>query len=37
VGKPIPTKGLTLDDRDELIGRVRGEVQKLLDEGSVWT
>lgn len=37
VGKPIPTKGLTLDDRDELIGRVRGEVQKLLDEGPVWT
>lgn len=37
VGRPIPTKGLTLDDRDELIGRVRGEVQKLLDEGPVWT
>lgn len=37
VGKPIPTKGLTLDDRDELIGRVRSEVQKLLDEGPVWT
>lgn len=37
VGKPIPTKGMTLDDRDELIGRVRGEVQKLLDEGPLWT
>ena len=37
VGRPIPTKGLTLDDRDELIGRVRGGVQKLLDEGPVWT
>lgn len=37
VGKPIPTKGMTLDDRDELIGRVRGEVQKLLDEGPAWT
>lgn len=37
VGRPIPTKGLTLDDRDDLIGRVRGEVQKLLDEGPVWT
>ena len=37
VGKPIPTEGMTLDDRDELIGRVRGEVQKLLDEGPVWT
>ena len=37
VGKPIPTKGMTLDDRDELIGHVRGEVQKLLDEGPLWT
>ena len=37
VGAPIPTKGMTLDDRDELITRVRAEVQKLLDEGSVWT
>ena len=37
VGKPIPTKGMTLDDQDELIGRVRGEVQKLLDEGPLWT
>ena len=37
VGKPIPTKGMTMDDRDELITRVRAEVQKLLDEGSVWT
>ena len=37
VGKPIPTKGMTMDDRDELITRVRAEVQKLLEEGSVWT
>ena len=37
VGRPIPTTGLTLDDRDELIGRVRSEVQKLLDEGPLWT
>jgi 1-acyl-sn-glycerol-3-phosphate acyltransferase len=37
VGTPIPTKGMTLDDRDELIGHVRGEVQKLLDEGPLWT
>jgi 1-acyl-sn-glycerol-3-phosphate acyltransferase len=37
VGKPIPTKGLTMDDRDALIMRVRTEVQKLLDQGSVWT
>jgi 1-acyl-sn-glycerol-3-phosphate acyltransferase len=37
VGPPIPTAGMTLDDRDVLIDRVRTEVQKLLDEGSVWT
>ena len=37
VGKPIPTRGMTMEDRDELITRVRTEVQKLLDEGSVWT
>ena len=37
IGKPIPTSGLTMDDRDELIGRVRGEVRKMLDEGSMWT
>jgi len=36
VGTPIPTAGLTLDDRDELIDRVRGEVERLLAEGSVW-
>ena len=32
--QPIPTAGLTLDDRDALIAQVRDEVQKLLDEGS---
>jgi 1-acyl-sn-glycerol-3-phosphate acyltransferase len=37
IGRPIATQGLTLDDRDELIARVRGEVQKLLDQGSIWT
>jgi 1-acyl-sn-glycerol-3-phosphate acyltransferase len=37
IGRPIPTAGLTLDDRDALIAEVRGEVQKLLHEGSVWT
>lgn len=36
IGKPVPTAGLTLDDRDELIAQVRGEVQKLLDQGPVW-
>ena len=33
LGKPVPTAGLTLDDRDALIAQVRGEVQKLLDQG----
>jgi 1-acyl-sn-glycerol-3-phosphate acyltransferase len=37
VGTPIPTAGMTLDDRDVLIDRVRLEVQKMLDEGPVWT
>jgi 1-acyl-sn-glycerol-3-phosphate acyltransferase len=36
IGKPIPTTGLTLDDRDELIGKVRADVQRLLAEGSLW-
>jgi 1-acyl-sn-glycerol-3-phosphate acyltransferase len=37
IGPPIPTAGLTVDNRDELIARVRAEVQKLLDQGPVWT
>ena len=37
IGTPIPTAGLTLNDRDALIARVRGEVQRLLAEGSIWT
>ena len=37
IGKPIPTAGLTLDDRDDLIERVRMEVQNLLKQGSLWT
>ena len=37
IGKPVPTAGLRLEDRDELIVRVRSEVQKLLQEGPVWT
>jgi len=37
IGKPVMTTGLTLDDRDALIARVRDEVQKLLDEGPLWT
>ena len=37
IGAPIPTAGLTLADRDDLIERVRREVQSLLDEGPLWT
>jgi len=37
IGPPIPTKGLTVDDRDTLIAMVRAEIQKLLDEEPVWT
>jgi len=35
IGRPIPTAGLTTADRDQLIARVRIEVQKLLDEALV--
>jgi 1-acyl-sn-glycerol-3-phosphate acyltransferase len=37
IGKPIPTAGLSLADRDALIAQVRREVQRLLDEGPVWS
>jgi 1-acyl-sn-glycerol-3-phosphate acyltransferase len=37
IGDPIPTEGLTLDDRDALIERVRTAVEQLLREGPVWT
>jgi 1-acyl-sn-glycerol-3-phosphate acyltransferase len=37
VGTPIPTAGLTLDDRDGLIERVQAEVRHLLQQGSLWT
>jgi 1-acyl-sn-glycerol-3-phosphate acyltransferase len=36
IGPPIPTTGLTLEDRDVLIARVREQVQSLLNEGPVW-
>ena len=35
VGRPIPTAGLTLADRDDLIERIRREVQNLLAQGPV--
>jgi 1-acyl-sn-glycerol-3-phosphate acyltransferase len=37
IGRPIPTAGLSVADRDQLISRVRLEVQNLLDAGPVWT
>ena len=37
IGRPVPTAGLRLEDRDEVIAKVRAEVQNLLREGSVWT
>jgi 1-acyl-sn-glycerol-3-phosphate acyltransferase len=37
IGEPIPTTGMTLEDRDILIERVRGAVRELLDQGPVWT
>jgi hypothetical protein len=37
IGRPVPTAGLGLEHRDELIERVRAEVQNLLQEGPVWT
>jgi 1-acyl-sn-glycerol-3-phosphate acyltransferase len=36
IGKPVPTAGLTLDDRDTLIEQVRREVELLLNHGPLW-
>jgi 1-acyl-sn-glycerol-3-phosphate acyltransferase len=36
LGRPVPTAGMTIDDRDVLIERVRTAVQGLLAEGSAW-
>jgi 1-acyl-sn-glycerol-3-phosphate acyltransferase len=36
IGPPIPTEGLTIDDRDALIERTRAAVQGLLAQGSAW-
>jgi 1-acyl-sn-glycerol-3-phosphate acyltransferase len=37
IGEPIPTAGLTLADRDQLIDRVHARIRMLLDDGPVWT
>jgi 1-acyl-sn-glycerol-3-phosphate acyltransferase len=36
IGEPIPTTGMTLEDRDVLIERVRVAIRGLLAQGSVW-
>jgi 1-acyl-sn-glycerol-3-phosphate acyltransferase len=36
IGSPVPTAGLTIDDRDVLIERVRQALRGLLDQGSAW-
>src|SRR5688572_32542504 len=36
IGTPIPTAGLTLDDRDDLIAKVRQEIELLVAQGSLW-
>jgi 1-acyl-sn-glycerol-3-phosphate acyltransferase len=35
IGAPIPTTGMTLEHRDELIQRVRTEVRALLEQGAL--
>jgi 1-acyl-sn-glycerol-3-phosphate acyltransferase len=37
IGEPIATAGMTLDDRDLLIERVRSAIRTLLDQGPIWT
>src|SRR6267154_1404442 len=34
IGEPIETSGVDLDDRNQLIARVRARIQELLDAGS---
>lgn len=36
IGHPVPTAGLTLADREVVIARVRAEVERLLDQDSLW-
>ena len=35
IGRPVETAGLSLDDRDRLIAKVRCEIEQLLDQGPV--
>jgi 1-acyl-sn-glycerol-3-phosphate acyltransferase len=36
IGTPIPTAGLTTNDRDALIANVRAAIENLLRDGSLW-
>jgi 1-acyl-sn-glycerol-3-phosphate acyltransferase len=36
IGAPIPTAGLTTNDRDALIARVRDAIENLLRQGTLW-
>jgi len=36
IGRPVPTAGLTIEDRDQLIAAVRQEIEGLMREGSLW-
>jgi 1-acyl-sn-glycerol-3-phosphate acyltransferase len=31
IGRPIETKGLSVDDRDRLIGQVRSAIEQMLE------
>ena len=35
IGAPVPTAGLTLDDRDRLIEEVRARIEALVAEGPI--
>ena len=37
VGTPIPTSGLSVAERDRVLQMVRTEIERMLDEGPVWT
>jgi 1-acyl-sn-glycerol-3-phosphate acyltransferase len=36
IGRPIPTAGLNTEHRDELIAKVREEIETLMRQGSLW-
>ena len=36
IGQPVPTRGLTLEDRDALISRVRSEIERLRTMPPLW-